>query len=162
MLLASCQSPRQGMTDVVPITSMPPGALVTVDGAPAGTTPTQLNLSRLRPHSIKLERQGYQVWHAQLSPTPNERAANLVRFGLLVDAGYYQNLSPNPLQARLVPNLVPASRGLDPFAELGRRTLEADALLQRGEISAPEHRYIIDRLLEFFQSSPTSPSTGHP
>ena len=50
-------------------------------------------------------------------------------------------------------DLVPASLGADPFEKMAIQALEADRRLEDGEISAAEHKYIIEQIISFFEEN---------
>ena len=146
-LLVGCAT----VQETVEITSLPPRAEVFIDGTYRGVTPLALELPTLRSHRVELRAPGYRPAVSLIASTPNEKADHTVKFGLLVDAGYYRTLEPNPANFELVSDLVPASKGTDAFAEFGDRALELDKRLARGEIAAAEHARILAQLIVFFE-----------
>lgn len=146
-LLSGCRAVQQEVT----IVSNPPGARVVVDGEDVGYTPVAVTLETRQPHSVRLERSGYQTVQQTLHSVPNEEAKNVVRFGLVDDAGGYRQLIPAALKVELTSELVPARQGLDPFAELANRIVQLDLQLSEGRISPEEHRMIQNQLIQFFQ-----------
>jgi hypothetical protein len=56
------------------------------------------------------------------------------------------------MKAGLKSELVPTSSGADPFERMAQQALEADRRLEAGEITALEHKYIIEQIIEFFES----------
>ncbi|MBK8980188.1 MAG: PEGA domain-containing protein [Planctomycetes bacterium] len=51
---SSCATIVNGDTQSIPVSSEPTGATVTVDGEARGTTPCELELSRDRPHVLRI------------------------------------------------------------------------------------------------------------
>lgn len=70
--LQSCCTLTQTGHQVIPITSNPQGAYITLDGRPMGTTPLYCSLDQKRSHEIVLEKEGYvsraYVLDSQVSP----------------------------------------------------------------------------------------------
>ena len=58
-LLSGCATIVKGTTQIIPVSSDPTGARVTVDNSPAGTTPTTVTLSRKQNHMVVIEKEGF-------------------------------------------------------------------------------------------------------
>lgn len=157
--LLGCRSLPDRFREPVRIESTPPGAAVFVDGEPRGVTPLRLDLTRERSYLVRLEKEGYRPAFDYLLPEVSG-AQPFVRFGPLVEAGAYAQLSPNPLRVELSPHLVPGSIGAQPFDEFSYRVLQADALLATGRLTPEEHTYIIGLLIDFF--GPLTPPAESP
>ena len=56
------------------------------------------------------------------------------------------------MKAELKSQLVPTSTGADPFERMAQQALEADRRLEAGKITPLEHKYIIEQIIEFFES----------
>ncbi len=155
LLLAftGCQSFREGMPQEVVIVSYPSEASVYINGEPVGITPLTTSLRRKMTHAVRLEKNGYNSAQKYIVPVPNEKATQLIRFGLSEDLGYYVDLTPQQLEAKMKSGLVPASTGSDPFETMAQRALEADKKLESGEITPLEHKYIIEQIIEFFEKA---------
>ena len=66
--LTSCASIINGSSQPVSFGSTPPGATVTVDGQPKGTTPSTIPLERTkRGHIVRIEAPGYYPYETHLS-----------------------------------------------------------------------------------------------
>lgn len=152
LLLPGCASLERGVPQDVIILSFPTEASVYINGEAAGITPMEVALPRKTSHEIRLEKQGYNPAVKYFAPVPNERAQNFVRFGLQEDLGYYVNLEPGTMQAKLKSELVPTSTGSDPFERMAQQALAADQKLEAGEISPLEHKVIIEQIIEFFEA----------
>lgn len=148
---AGCGTSNIGWTNRVMVESTPAGALVYENGKLLGTTPLVVELDRRRSHQLRLAKPYFRPVVAGVAPARNEAGTAFLQFGVMEDLGAYHELRPNPVQVPLVPELVPEQPGADRYAELSRRVLLADALLDEGEISDEEHRYIVDCLMRFFQ-----------
>jgi hypothetical protein len=152
VLFAGCASFEQGVPQQVTILSFPTEASVYIDGEPVGITPMEIGLARKVTHEIRLEKYGYNSAVKYFAPVPNSKADNFIRFGLQEDLGYYVDLEPGTMQAELKSGLVPTSTGADPFERMAQQALAADQQLESGQITALEHKYIIEQIIEFFEA----------
>ena len=152
LLLGGCQHFETGLPQEVIILSYPTEASVYINGEPAGITPLTTALPRKVNHEIRLERYGYNKAVKYFTPVLNDKADNFIRFGLSEDLGYYVDLEPGTKKAKMKSDLVPGSVGSDPFEKMALQALKADTMLEAGEISALEHRYIIEQIVDFFES----------
>lgn len=143
---------RTGVPQKIAILSFPAEASVYINGKASGITPLTVALPRKVNHEIRLEKAGYNPAVKYVTPVPNEKASNFIRFGLTRDLGYYVDLEPNKMRAKLNSELVPKSTGADPFEKMAVQALKADAKLEAGEITPLEHKYIIEQIIEFFES----------
>ena len=112
----------------------------------------KMSLPRKVVHEIRLEKNGFNSAVKYFAPVPNDQAHNFVRFGLMEDLGYYVDLEPGTMKAKLKSELVPTSKGADPFERMAQQALEADRRLEAGEITPLEHKYIIEQIIVFFES----------
>ncbi|MEM7790827.1 MAG: PEGA domain-containing protein [Verrucomicrobiota bacterium] len=151
VFLTGCASLRDGLPQEVVILSFPSAASVYINGQAAGVTPLEIELPRRLNHEIRLEKRGYNSAVKYITPVPNEKSKQLVRFGLSKDLGYYVDLEPGTLKAKMKSELVPTSSGSDPFERMAERAIEADRRLENGEISPLEHKVIIAQIIEFFE-----------
>jgi hypothetical protein len=152
LLFAGCASFERGVPQKVVILSFPTEASVYIDGDAAGITPMEVALPRKMTHEIRLEKEGYNSAVKYFAPVANDMAENFIRFGLQEDLGYYVDLEPGTMKTELKSGLVPTSTGADPFGRMAQQALEADRQLEAGEITPLEHKYIIEQILEFFES----------
>lgn len=152
-LFSGCASFEKGVPQKVVILSFPTEASVYIDGEASGITPIEVSLRRKVSHEIRLEKAGYNSAVKYFTPVPNEKSKQLIRFGLSEDLGYYVDLEPGTMQAKMKSGLVPSSTGADPFARMAQQALEADRQLEAGEISPLEHKFIIEQIIEFFEKS---------
>ena len=149
--ITGCASLRDGLPQEVVILSFPSEASVYINGVATGITPLEIELPRKLNHEIRLEKAGYNSAVKYITPVPNEKSKNLIRFGLSRDLGHYVDLEPGTLKAKMQSDLVPNSSGSDPFARMAQRALEADRRLEAGEISPLEHKVIIEQIIAFFE-----------
>jgi hypothetical protein len=151
LLASGCATLEKGTRHNVTVESAPRGATVIVNGQVAGVTPIMLGLSRQRSHEVTIERPGYVSEHVTILSVPNEAAQAYVRFDLDRQSGAHRDLVPSAIRVDLDPLLLPERVGRDPISELAMKVLDVDELLYRGEIDANEHRYLINRLLRFYE-----------
>lgn len=150
-LISGCANMEKGAPQEVSIVSFPTAASVYVNGEAVGITPLKMSLPRKVTHEVRLEKNGYNSTVKYITPVPNEASKNFIRFGLADDMGRYVDLTPGTLKAELKSELVPSSIGNDPFERMAKQALEADRRLESGEISAQEHKFIIEQIIEFFE-----------
>ena len=102
-----CASIIKGTTQQIPIASEPSGARVTVDGNPAGTTPTTVTLSRKQNHMITLEKEGFDTENVAVTKSiggavaGNIIAGGLIGWGVDTMTGAQYNLHPETINVRL-------------------------------------------------------------
>jgi len=149
---SGCEYLDTGVPQEVVILSFPSEASVYINGDATGITPLVVALPRKLNHEIRLEKRGYNPSVKYVTPVPNEKADNFIRFGLKADMGYYVDLEPGEVDARMKSELVPNSTGADPFEKMAIQALQADAQLEAGEITPLEHKYIIEQIIDFFES----------
>jgi hypothetical protein len=66
VLLQGCATLVRGTSQKIPVTSVPAGARVLVDGKDAGTTPLLLKLKRKKPGVIRIEQVGYDPYEIRI------------------------------------------------------------------------------------------------
>ena len=132
--------------DVV-INSMPEGADVFINNELMGQTPMTLDLNRDSVYEIKLVKQGYKD---QVVSLASVRQNPLVKFGPLVDMGYYKELTPSPVDASLKPSFLPEYPGLNAFNDMTSNILKVDQMRKEGKISQQEHSYLIKTITDFY------------
>lgn len=151
LLASGCATITKGPKQSVSVESSPPGATVIVDGQTIGNTPLRVRLSRTAAHEVSIERPGYYSEQISVLPVPNRASTAFIRFGIDQSMGAHYDLTPASVQVELDPLILPDSVGNDPVGELAAKVLEVDDRLYQGEIDANEHRYILSRLLQFYQ-----------
>jgi len=152
LFLSACAALDKGVSQQVVILSFPAEASVYINETAAGVTPLVVDLPRKVNHEIRLEKAGFNSAVKYITPVPNHRSQNFIRFGLSRDFGYYHDLEPGVVEAKMVSDLVPYSAGADPFERMAQQALEADRRLELGLITPLEHKYIIEQIIEFFES----------
>ena len=153
LLASGCAYFEKGVPQEVTIVSFPNECSVYINGSAIGITPLVTKLPRKIVHEVRLEKLGYNQAVKYFTPVPNEKSKNFIRFGLSEALGYYVDLKPETLDADMKSDLVPSSIGSDPFEKMAIQALEADRRLEDGEISAAEHKYIIEQIISFFEEN---------
>jgi hypothetical protein len=69
LLISSCATIINGKTQTIDVTSKPSGAVVEVDGLPAGVTPLKLKVPRNKDHTLHLFKEGYYFNTTKLKRT---------------------------------------------------------------------------------------------
>ena len=151
LLFSACASFEKGTPQQVVIVSFPTEASVYIDGNATGITPFTVDLPRKVSHEIRLEKKGFNPAVKYFTPVPNDKSHNFVRFGLAQDLGYYHDLEPSVMAAKMKSELVPNSIGADPFERMAQQALQADQQLEAGDITPLEHKYIIEQIITFFE-----------
>lgn len=149
-LLSGCSTFDQGVEEKVAVYSFPAGATVEVDGKTVGTTPTNISLGSLKTYQVTLSKEGYEPYREIVSPDRNDWGNSWIRFGLLEDTGFYHNLKPDAVLAKLRPTIVPGSRGPRPYDDLSADVAQVDLMYQSGLIDSVEHKYMIAHLIQFY------------
>ncbi|MEM9227390.1 MAG: PEGA domain-containing protein, partial [Verrucomicrobiota bacterium] len=103
LTISGCTTFEKGLPQTVNVHSFPSGADVYVNGDYAGVTPYSMELRTKTITGVRIEKSGYQPRRFTIRPRPNADADDLVRFGILYDIGYYQDLVPNPVEVQLPP-----------------------------------------------------------
>lgn len=115
-----------------------------------GFTPVEIELHRKMSHQIEVVKEGYRSESVLVGPVANDKADNFVKFGLMDEAGYYADLSPNPISVQLRPEVLPTVPGYDAFSEMTSAIQKVDAKRESGEISAEEHKYQVEQIIKFY------------
>ncbi len=144
-VLSACQSVT--FTEDVAINSTPSGADIFINNELVGETPTTLALDTNSVHEIKLVKEGYKDQKVSIASI---RANPLVKFGPLVEMGYYRNLTPAPVESGLKPEFLPESKGLNPFGDMASNIVKVDEMRKAGKIGADEHTYLLNQITEFY------------
>lgn len=156
--LTGCATIVKGTTQVIPVSSDPTGARISVDGAPAGTTPATVTLSRKQNHMIVIEKEGFAPESVAVTKSMGGAVAgNIIAGGLIgwgVDAmtGAQYNLAPNTVNVRLSTKTdqvaaATTNKTKDFIDELNK----LDALLVDKKVSPEEYAKLRAALVEKYQ-----------
>lgn len=151
LLLPGCKT-NDGGNSRVTIKSEPEGATVFRGDEALGTTPLKLTLDPNDSHSFVLKKLYFNDTPGYISPQPNEKSQNLVKFGPLESAGYYVDLLPNPLIVEMEPEIIPNGVGANPLGEMAAIVYRVDQLLKDRKINRREHKYIVDKISDFYEN----------
>ncbi|MEM0966041.1 MAG: PEGA domain-containing protein [Verrucomicrobiota bacterium] len=99
VLLGGCGTVSRQTID---IETAPEGAFVYVNGKFIGNSPVDVRLNRQVPHRVELRKAGFVTEEVMLYPSFTDGEEPTVVFGPLRTAGYYRELSPNPVSTELV------------------------------------------------------------
>lgn len=160
-LSSGCATIVKGTTQTIPIASEPSGARVSVDGAPAGTTPTKVTLDRKRSHMVTLELEDHETENIPVTNSIGGAVAgNIIAGGLIgwgVDAatGAQYNLHPETINARLRPKSGP-STAASKANSLSDELTKLDELKTTGRISDDEHTKLRAAAIASYQTTPTA------
>lgn len=160
-LTTGCATIVKGTTQVIPVSSEPTGARVSVDGSASGTTPTSVTLSRKSNHMVTIEKDGYQSESVAITKSMSAAVAgNIIAGGFIgwgVDAvsGAQYNLNPATVSVRLQPALDSRS-GTNGGSGASTRNFidelnKLDGLLEQKKISIEEHQKMRASLIEKYQ-----------
>ncbi len=143
-LLTGCNSAFQ---ERVAVNSSPEGADVFVNDQLVGRTPVTVTLDKNGVYELRLAKEGYKDKVVSLASI---RQDSFVKFGPLVDMGYYRELSPSPVDAGLQPTFLPEYPGLNAFNDMTSNILKVDQMRKEGKISQQEHSYLIKTITDFY------------
>lgn len=149
-LLAACSSTSATFTEDVTIDSLPQGADVFLNGEVIGQTPMMATLPKDGVYELRIAKKGYKD---EVVNVASQRSNPLVKFGPLVDLGYYKQLSPSPVESCMKPDFLPEYPGTNAFGQMTANILKADDMRKTGEINAEEHSYLIKTISEFYMGS---------
>ena len=153
VLLSGCKTnDAENGKDRVTIKSEPMGATVYNGSEALGTTPLKLTLDPNDSHSFTFKKLYFKDTQGYISPQPNQKSENFVKFGPLETAGYYVDLLPNPLVVEMEPEMLPNGVGADPLGEMAAIVYRVDQLLKERKITRREHKYIVDKISDFYEN----------
>ncbi len=142
-LLSACTQ----FTENLQVSSKPEGADVFVNNELVGQTPISVNLERDGVYEVRIAKKGYKDDVVSVAST---RKDSFVKFGPLVDMGYYKQLAPAPIDAQLKPDFLPSYPGLTAFSDMTKSILKVDEMRKNGDISADEHSYLVQQIAAFY------------
>ncbi len=145
-LLSACNTTFK---EDVAIDSFPSGADVYINSELVGKTPTTVELVRDGSYEVTFKKEGYKDQTMALTPT-NKNA--FVKFGPLVDMGYYKEL-PAEVDGEMLPDFLPAYPGINAFNDMAANILQADQLRKDGKITPEEHSYLMKVITKFYSQA---------
>jgi hypothetical protein len=151
ILAAGCATANKGRDQRIVVESVPAGATILVDGREVGRTPRALWLARMNGYQITVRKTGFTDATDFVRTVANEYDAKFLRLGADYATGAMNDLVPSSFRFELRPAILPEVRGSDPYYEMTSLVLEADSMRDRGEISRRDHRYIVRKIVEFYE-----------
>jgi hypothetical protein len=130
---------------------MPSGAVAKINGTEVGRTPFRVDLARAEVYRIDLEKPGFNPQTALLLPSSEEYDQRFLRWGIDYHLGAASDLLPGELMVELKPQLGELTLA-DRFEEMTAQINRADAMLVTGEISAADHKYLVQRITATYQT----------
>jgi hypothetical protein len=156
--LSGCATIVKGTTQVIPVSSDPTGARVSVDGAASGTTPTTVTLSRKQNHMVVIEKEGFSPESVAVTKSMGGAVAgNIIAGGLIgwgVDAmtGAQYNLAPTTINVRLTTKTdQAAATSANKTKEFIDELNKLDALLVDKKVTPEEYAKLRAALVEKYQ-----------
>lgn len=134
-------------TEKVAINSCPAGADVFVGGEVVGKTPCKVSLKKDSTHNIVIKKAGYKDVAYTIATEENLPE---VKFGPLVDTGFYMNLTPDVIKAKLYPAFLPETAGNNRADGYLDAVIKADSLKKEGKICDKEHSAMIGSIKDFY------------
>jgi chemotaxis protein MotA len=110
-----------------------------------GTTPLTIKLPKDGTYEATILKAGYKP---QKMTIASLRKDSYVKFGPLVDAGYYKTLKPSCDKNELKPDFLPEFKGTKAFADMQKNLDKVDQLKKDGKISDSEHSYMIKKIID--------------
>lgn len=148
---AGCATVSKGRDQRILVESVPSGAKVLVDGREVGRTPKALWLPRMNGYQITVQKRGFADATDSVRTVANKYDTMFFRLGADYAAGAMNDLVPASFRFELRPAMLPEVKGSDPYYEMSALVLEADSMRDRGEISRRDHRYMVRKILEFYE-----------
>lgn len=124
---------------------MPSGAVAKINGTEVGRTPFRVDLARAEVYRIDLEKPGFSPQSSLLLPSSEEYDRRFLRWGIDYHLGAASDLLPGELMVELKPQLGELTLA-DRFVEMTAQINRADAMLATGEISAADHKYLVQQI----------------
>ena len=144
LAMSACTSITE---EQITINSSPEGALVMINDEIMGVTPLSISLPKSNTYEVTFIKEGYKN---QTMTLASLRRNDYVKFGPLVDMGYYKKLTPSCEKNEMTPNFIPAFKGTKAFDYMQRNLDKVDLLRKDGKISEKEHSYMLKKIIEFY------------
>ena len=150
---SGCAALTKGKKQEVVIRSTPAGAVTKINGIEVGSTPFRVSLARKDVFRVDFEKPGFAPKAALLLPSSAEYDSRFLRWGLDYDLGVTSDLVPAELVVQLQPQLGDVTMA-DRFEEMSAQIVRADALLASGELTAADHKYLVDQIIATYHRAP--------
>ncbi len=136
---------------MVVVYSTPAGATAKINGTTVGQTPFKVKLKRSEVFRLDIEKPGFAPESALLLPSSTAYEQRYLRWGIDYDLGATSDLVPGEINVELKPALAPVGAG-DRYAEMSAQILRADAMLASGELTAADHKYLVEQIIATYKS----------
>ncbi len=133
----------------VTINSSPSGALVMINDEAMGVTPLTISLPKTNTYEVTFIKEGYKAQKMTLASLKKD---DFVKFGPLVDMGYYKQLIPSCEKNEMTPDFIPAFKGTKAFEDMQNNLDKVDQLRKDGKITEQEHSYMLKKIIEFYSA----------
>lgn len=147
-----CAVFTKGKKQMVVVRSAPEGAVTKINGYEVGKTPLKVNLRRNDVFRVDVSKPGFEQQSALLLPSSTNYDERFLRWGVDYDLGYATDLVPEELLIEMKPAMGEVSAS-DRYTEMSAQVARADALLASGDITAADHKYLVDQILATYQTS---------
>lgn len=146
-----CAVLTQGRKQAVVVRTTPEGALTKINGTEIGQTPLRVKLKRDEVFRVDFSKNGFESDSALFLPSSSAYDARYLRWGIDYDLGAAKELFPQEMTVELEPSLAEIGAG-DRYSELAAQISRADSLLASGDLSQAEHKYLVAKIISFFQT----------
>jgi hypothetical protein len=150
--LTGCAVFSKGKSQTVTVRSVPAGAVAKINGTEVGRTPFKVDLARAVVYRIDFEKPGFSPQSALLMPSSEEYDRRFLRWGIDYQLGAASDLLPGELVVELKPQLGDVTLA-DRFEEMTAQINRADAMLATGEISAADHKYLVQQITATYHTA---------
>lgn len=145
-----CAVFSKGKKQTVVIRSTPSGAVAKINGTEVGKTPFKVKLKRDEVFRFDFEKNGFAGESALVMPSSSEYDERFLRWGVDYDFGAASNLVPSEMSVELKPELAIVNAS-DRYAEMAAQVSRADAMLKSGELTAADHKYLVEKIVATYQ-----------
>ncbi len=143
---SGCAFITKGKKQEVVVRSTPSNAVTKINGTEVGRTPFKVKLGRQDVYRVDFQKPGFAPESALLLPSSTEYDERFLRWGIDYALGAAVDLVPSELYVEMKPSLADISMA-DRFEEMSAQIVRADALLASGELSAADHKYLVDQIV---------------
>jgi hypothetical protein len=145
-----CAVFSKGRKQTVVVRSTPEGATTKINGTEVGSTPFKVSLKRDEVFRVDLAKNGFENGSALFLPSSTAYDARYLRWGIDYQTGAAKDLIPAEMLVEMKPALAVAG-GADRYSELTAQINRADALLQSGDLTKADHKYLVDKILATYR-----------
>jgi hypothetical protein len=149
LITAGCAAFSTKRSQMVVVRSAPADAITTINGQAVGTTPFKVRLERDQAYRIEVSKPGFASQTAVVLPSTEKYDQRFLKWGLDYQLGAAKELVPGDLIMMLKPDLGETVNA-DRYVELTAQINQADALLASGQISASDHKLIVEQITKAY------------